>query len=106
MNKSIIITGKQGSGKTTRMKEILSKFDPDRVIQLYYKDLQVIEQDTNAGKYKLIAIEEVHSRVQLEHLLKLQEVFGVQILVTTQSEIKDLTDTPGSFEIIPCNYRF
>jgi uridine kinase len=69
MEKSIVITGRQGSGKTTKAKEIANQFSKDEVVFLYYrqkklKNTFIFSECTE--KTKLVVFEELYDIKQVE----------------------------------------
>lgn len=69
MEKSIVITGRQGSGKTTKAKEIANQFNKDEVVFLYYRSKKldnpfIFSECTE--KTKLVVFEELYDIKQVE----------------------------------------
>ena len=69
MKKSIVITGRQGSGKTTKAKEIANQFDKDEVVFLYYRS-KILDNpfifSECTEKTKLIVFEELYDIKQVQ----------------------------------------
>lgn len=70
MQKSILITGRQGSGKTTKAKEIASQFEKDEVVYLAYRGKKTLDDPflfyECTEKTKLIVFEELYDLNQVE----------------------------------------
>lgn len=69
MEKSIVITGRQGSGKTTKATEIANQFGKDEVVSLYYRSKKldnpfIFSECTE--KTKLVVFEELYDIKQVE----------------------------------------
>lgn len=83
--KGILIIGAQGTGKTTKMLEIVSQFKNGRVL---WKD----EANTNA---------------EIEQLYQLSEEIPALCILTTQLELTELSETVREkFDIISRAYQF
>jgi dephospho-CoA kinase len=80
MKKSILITGRQGSGKTTKLKELLSNHST-----MFYID----------GAVSADEIESIHSAAVKANSF---------CVIATQLDIKSLSENVlSSFEIVNCN---
>lgn len=70
MKKSILITGRQGSGKTTKAKEIASQFQNDEVVFIGYRGKKTHEDpflfSECTDKTKLVVFEELYDLNQVE----------------------------------------
>lgn len=101
MKKSILILGQQGSGKTTKLKEILSNYKADKVAILTFQSFSYFSK-SELEKYEAVVVEETYSVEQLETIAKAEcDNFFV---VTTQLDVKELSEIVLSwFEIVNCN---
>ena len=70
MEKSILITGSQASGKTTKAKEIASQFQNDEVVFICYRGKKTHEDpflfSQCTEKTKLVVFEELYDINQVE----------------------------------------
>lgn len=69
MEKSIVITGRQGSGKTTKAKEIANQFSNDEVVFLCYRSKKMDNPflfSECTEKTKLIVFDELYDIKQAE----------------------------------------
>ena len=106
MKKSIIIIGKQSTGKTTKLKEILSSHDKSKVIELEFNELQSLIDSPVSYHIETIVIEEVYSTEQFDYIINTVNQTGLQFIITTQSDVKELFKTNESFETIVCGADF
>lgn len=106
MNKSILLTGPKASGKTTKLKEIISSLDPSKVKEIAFKNLQTFINSPESQHVDIIALEEIYSNEQFDTIIKLEKQTNFKFIITTQSNVKELFETIESFEIIKCNDRF
>jgi nucleoside-triphosphatase THEP1 len=101
MKKAILITGRQGSGKTTKLKEILSKYD--KVLLLSYLGFSLY-WTKEVEHVQAFGIEEIQDAKQLEEILQVSAQVNCQIIATCQTGIFELTETLlSNFKVINCN---
>ncbi len=125
MQKSILITGRQCSGKTTKAKEIASQFQNDEVVFICYRgkntheDAFLFSQCTE--KTKLVVFEELYDIEQVEAFFnmvsnpivvnkRMKEPFTIEpkFVLVCQSEIdaEQLVELGASFyrrfDVIEC----
>lgn len=101
MKKSILILGRQGSGKTTKLKEILSKYKADKVAILTFQSFCYFSK-SELEKYEVVLVEETYSVEQLETIAKAE--YDNFFVVTTQLDEKELSKIVlSTFEIVNCN---
>lgn len=106
MDKSIIITGKKGSGKTTKMNELLSKFDKSETAVMYFLDVFCSDWRELRKKTSIIGIEEFTMVDHLDFLYGLCELYDFKFIMVTQMNLKEVDPKLLShFEIIECNYQ-
>jgi len=119
MKKSILITGRQGSGKTTKAKEIASQFQIDEVVFLPFQgamnDKFLFSECTE--KTKLIVVDDLSDLAQVQLFLnpivvvnkKMKEPFSInpQFVLVCQSDIQpdQLVELGANFEVINCQFR-
>ena len=127
MNKSILIIGRQGSGKTTKAKEIASQFEKDEVVFLCYRGKKTHEDNflfsECTKKTKLVVFEELYGINQVEAFFnmvsnpiivnkKMEAPFTInpQFVLVCQSDITEeqLVELGASFyrrfEVVNCRY--
>ena len=101
MKKSILILGRQGSGKTTRLKEILSNYKADKVAILTFQSFSYFSK-SELEKYEVVLVEETYNVEQLETIAKAE--CNNFFVVTTQLDEKELSEVVlSTFEIVNCN---
>ena len=101
MKKSILILGQPGSGKTTKLKEILQNYKADKVAMITYETFSYYSK-SELQKYEAVVVEETYSVEQLETIAKADcDNFFV---VTTQLALEELSECVlSTFEIVNCN---
>jgi uridine kinase len=125
MQKSILITGHQGSGKTTKAKEIASQFQNDEVVFICYRGKKTLEApflfSQCTEKTKLVVFEELHDLNQVEaffnmvsnpitvnRMMKMPFTIEPKFVLVCQSEIEveQLVELGASFhrrfDVIEC----
>lgn len=74
MNRIILITGRNASGKTTKAKEIASKFLKEEVVFISYRGEKTFEDNFLFSECtentKLVVFEELYNLMQVELFLK------------------------------------
>jgi Tfp pilus assembly pilus retraction ATPase PilT len=104
MKKSILITGKQGSGKTTKLNELLSQSDQSKSIEMSYKKFQLSLKFELRSKYDVVAIDEVVSVEQIDYLSSAVSQFGFILIVATQKSVKELEMVDlSAFDVVECS---
>jgi len=118
MEKSILITGSQASGKTTKAKEIASQFQNDEVVFICYRGKKTYEDpflfSQCTEKTKLVVFDELYDINQVEAFFntvsnpimvnkKMKKPFTIEpkFVLVCQTEIKDeqLVELGASFHI-------
>jgi len=101
MKKSILILGQQGSGKTTKLKEVLSNYKADKVAILTFQSFSYFSK-SELEKYQVVVVEETYSVEQLETIAKAE--CNNFFVVTTQLDVKELSEIVlSTFEVFNCN---
>ena len=101
MKKSILILGRQGSGKTIKLKEILSNYKADKVAILTFQSFSYFSK-SELEKYEVVIVEETYSVEQLETIAKAD--CNNFFVVTTQLDVKELSEVVlSTFEIVNCD---
>lgn len=101
MKKSILILGRRGSGKTTKLKEILSNYKADKVAILTFQSFSYFSK-SELEKYEVVIVEETYSVEQLETIAKAD--CNNFFVVTTQLDVKELSEVVlSTFEIVNCD---
>ena len=83
METSILISGKQGSGKTIRMNKIISKCKKSVVKEITPKAFLSLSSDKLSPK-RIYAIDEVVDISQVLEIDKLISQFDLKVVATTQ----------------------
>jgi len=100
MEKSILITGKQASGKTTKAYEILSNFDSEKTEMLCIRDFLQL-QINDIEKFDAVCIDEIIKVEQIAYIVDIAEVVKTKMIITTQMELVAIPKClQKSFEII------
>lgn len=103
MKKVILIIGRQASGKTTKLKEILSNYKPDKVSILSFNSFSFYSPK-ELEQVEVVAVEEIYDAKQLEEILQVSAQVNCQIIATCQTGNFELTETLlSNFEVISCN---
>ena len=125
MQKSILIIGRQGSGKTTKAKEIASQFHNDEVVFINYREKKTHKNpflfSECTDKTKLVVFEELYDINQVEEFFsmvsypitvkkKMKNPFTIEpkFVLVCQSEIEaeQLVELGASFyrrfDVIEC----
>lgn len=101
MEKSIIIIGNQGLGKTTLLKEKLAEFDPESVCILDFHDFKTLHK--RLVGFEVIAIDGV-TPLQLEYIADFSKNWAQSFIVTSQIDMVKFPSTVlDNFEIIYLN---
>ena len=101
MKKSILILGQQGSGKKTKLKEVLSNYKADKVAILTCQSFSYFSK-SELEKYQVVVVEETYSVEQLETIAKAE--CNNFFVVTTQLDVKELSEIVlSTFEVFNCN---
>ena len=103
MKKAILIIGRPASGKSTKLKEILSNYKPDRVSILSFKSFSFYNPK-ELEQVDIVAVEEIYDAKQLEEILQVSKQVNTQIVAICQTGHFQLTETLlSNFEVINCN---
>lgn len=101
MRKSILILGRQGAGKTNKLKEILSNYKADKVAILTFQSFSYFSK-SELEKYEAVLVEETYLVEQLETIAKAD--CNNFFVVTTQLALEELSECVlSTFEIVNCN---
>ncbi|HAX95630.1 MAG TPA: hypothetical protein DCY35_03790 [Prolixibacteraceae bacterium] len=90
MKNSILFSGRHGSGKTTRIKMLLSCLNPSRVVEMTFKKFQLSKKSELASQFDFIAIDEVVSDSDIEYLSMAAVSHGFFFVIGTQKTVKEL----------------
>ena len=91
MKKIILIIGQQGSGKTSKMNNILAEWNKPFVIYTFSK-FQLSIKSVIKQNSKVIAIEEVCSIEQLDYIINVLNNYPMEIIVTSSLSINELSE--------------
>jgi hypothetical protein len=112
MNKSVIIIGKSGTGKSKRAREMASSNTPFHSISIE-KNYYVLTKDcsTRLSEVKTLMVEGVHPK-HLEKLLNLASEKCLKLILVCESSVKkshidEIVGSPGAsfwrrFDLIEC----
>ena len=92
MKKSILFSGHQGTGKTTKIQTLLSCMNQSRVTEMTFKKFQLSMKSELASQFDFIVIDEVVSLVDIEYLSMAVASHGFFFIVGTQKTVKELGD--------------
>lgn len=91
MKNSILFSGRQGTGKTTKIKTLLSCLNQSRVAEMTFKKFQLSMKSELASQFDFIAIDEVVNAEEIEYLsMAAASHFGFFFIVGTQKIVKEL----------------
>ena len=93
METSILISGKQGSGKTIRMNKIISKCKKSVVKEITPKAFLSLSSDKLSPK-RIYAIDEVVDISQVLEINKLISQFDLKVVAATQLSSVELLSQP------------
>ena len=123
MQKSILIIGRQGSGKTTKAKEIASQFQNDEVVFIAYREKKTQDDpflfSECTDKTKLVVFEDLYDINQVEAFFnmvsnpinvnkKWKKLFTIEpkFVLVCQIEAEQLVELGESFyltfDVIEC----
>ena len=104
MKKSILITGKKGSGKTTKIKEILSSLDQSKYIEMSFENFQLSIKSDLKNKFDIILLDEIYSSEQIKYLSAAIITFNFILIVATQICVNELeTSVLSNFDVVECS---
>ena len=104
MKKSILILGRQASGKTNKLKNILLSNKQPCVILPYQEFELVMKSKGLKSEIKNIGIDDIISVQQLDEIVKAINETKIYFVVATQLDVKELpANILSTFEIINCN---
>lgn len=102
MKKVILIIGRPASGKSTKLKEILSNYTPDKVSILSFNSFSFYSPK-ELEQVDVVAVEEIYNAKQLDEILQVSKQVNCQIVATCQTGNFDITETLlSNFEVINC----
>jgi hypothetical protein len=90
MKKSILFSGRQGTGKTTRIKTLLSCLNQSRVTEISFKKFQLSAKSDLTRQFDFIAIDEVVNAEEIEYLTMPSVSNGFFFIVGTKKTVKEL----------------
>lgn len=90
MKKSILFLGRQGTGKTTKIKTLLSCLNQSRVAEMTFKKFQLSIKSELASQFDFIAIDEIVKPEEIEYLSMSAVSHGFFFIVGTQKTVKEL----------------
>ena len=104
MKKSILLTGKQGSGKTTKLYEMLSQGDQSKCTKMTFDDFKRSPKIDLKHQFSVIAIDDMYQYKQIEYLSNAIFEHGFCLIVATQIPVKELTLTEKyPFDVVECS---
>lgn len=104
MKKSILLTGKQGSGKTTKLNELLSQCEQSKSTEMLYEKFQLSLKSELRAKYDVVAIDEIVSVEQINYLSSAISQFNFILIVATQKSVKELEMVDlSAFDVVECS---
>jgi len=89
MKNSILFSGRQGTGKTTKIKTLLSCLNQERVLEMTFEDFQLSIKSELSSQYDFIVIYEVIEVEDIEYL-SMATSKGFFFIVETQRTVKEL----------------
>ena len=89
MKNSILFSGRQATGKTTKIKTLLSCLNQKRVIELTFEEFQLSIKSELSSQYDFIVIYEVIEVEDIEYL-SMATSKGFFFIVETQRTVKEL----------------
>jgi thymidylate kinase len=92
MKKSILFSGRQGTGKTTKIKTLLSCLNHARVTEMTFEKFQLSIKSELASQFDFIAIDEIFNPVAIEYLSMATFSHGFFFIVGAQLSVKELED--------------
>ena len=103
MKKSVLITGKQGSGKTAKFKDMLSSLDQSKCTEMSFKEFQLSIKSDLKKQFDVIALDEIYSVEQIKYLSAAISTFNFILIVATQMSVNELeTSVLSNFDVIEC----
>jgi len=104
MKKSILFSGRQGTGKTSKIQTLLSCLNQSRVTEMTFKKFQLSMKSELASQFDFIAIDEVVSAQEIEYLSMAAVSHGFFFIVATQKSIKELEMVDlSAFDVVECS---
>lgn len=104
MNKSILLTGKQGSGKTRKINEILSSLDQSKCTEMSFIEFQLSIKSELKNQFDVIALDEIYSIEQISYLSAAISSFNFILIVATQKSVNELeTSVLSNFDVVDCS---
>ena len=101
MKKSVIIFGKQGSGKSTKMSIMLSELDKSSVENFVGSSFSYKSLLNLSAKIKTIAIDELSDVELIKMVNGASQQNDFKFIVTTQLEYESVpSDVLSAFEIV------
>lgn len=88
--RSIIITGKQGSGKTTKMDQLIGCIETKKHLKMYYRELKMFLESGLALQGDIFACDEITSPKQIQYLSEKIDQMGIVVIIATQLSYHEL----------------
>lgn len=107
MIKSVVLSGKQGTGKTHRLNELMSGVEKSRSTEMRFNEFQAAVKSELKSQYDVIAIDNVGTVRDIDYLSMAVLAYGFVLIVATQKSVKELeTIDLSAFEVVECNYSY
>lgn len=90
MNNLILIIGDKGSGKTWKMRELLSKYSSTENTTVLLNSEFKITPNSDFSDFAAVAVEEVSSLADLEYIVERAYTFPCDLIVCSQMTIKEI----------------
>ena len=101
MKKSIIIFGKQGSGKTTKMSSMLSELDKSSIKKFIGSNFSYKSLLNLSAEVKTVAIDEVLDVEMIKMVNDVSQQNNFKFIVVTQLKYESVpSDVLSAFEIV------
>jgi|GEM_PF-5050118 len=91
MKNSILFSGRQGTGKTTKIKTLLSCLNQSRITEMTFKKFQLSIKSELSSQFDFIAIDEVVEVGDIEYLSTNKNQDFI-LIVGTQKTVKELEE--------------
>lgn len=105
MKKSVLLSGKQGTGKTRKLNELMAGVDESKSTEMWFKDFQSSVKSELQSKYDVIAIDNVATVKDVEYLSAFAS--GLILIIATQKSVKELeTIDLSAFDVVECSCSY
>lgn len=104
MKKSVLLIGKQSSGKTTKIKKLLASMDQSKCTEMSFEKFQLSIKSDLKEQFDVIALDEIYSVEQIKYLSAAISTFNFILIVATQLSINELeTSVLSNFDVVQCS---